>query len=138
MNTMWQWFSPASGTLNTKLSSLLSILIFLTHPRKMKLRTFIASNTAGIVALAYALIFLTAFVLSQLLPDNSSLSTLVLLLTFPWSMLLLFVAAWSLIHGNYPIEFYFLPCALINVISLYLLCRLSRGRKSPTLDVPGS
>ena len=90
----------------------------------MKLRTFIASNTAGIVPLAYALIFLTVFALSQLLPDNDPWGSLVLLLTYPWSMLLLSVAAWSIAHGSYPIEFYLAPCALLNIISLYLLCRL--------------
>jgi hypothetical protein len=104
----------------------------------MKLRAFIASKTAWIVPLAYALIFLTVFALSQLLPNTYAWSTLVLLLTYPWSMLLLFVAAWSLIHGRYPIEFYFVPCALINVVCLHLLCRLSRRRKSSELDVPGS
>lgn len=99
----------------------------------MKLRTFIALNPAGIVPLAYASIFLTVFALNQLLPGNDLWGTLVLFLTYPWSVLLLFVAGWSMAHSSYPIEFYFVPCAVINVIFLYFLCRLIvRGRKSPT------
>ena len=91
-----------------------------------------ASRTAGIAATAYALIFVTVFGLSLLLPGNDLWITLALLLTYPWSVLFIFIAGWSIAHSGYPIEFYFVPGAMINMVALYLLCRLSvRGRKSP-------
>jgi hypothetical protein len=91
-----------------------------------------ASRTAGIAATVYAVIFLTVLGLSLLLPGNDLWNSLAFLLTYPWSVLIIFVAAWSIAHSGYPIELYFLPGAMINLVALYLLCRLSvRGRKSP-------
>jgi hypothetical protein len=91
-----------------------------------------ASRTAGIAATVYALIFVTVFGLSLLLPGNDLWNTSALLLTYPWSVLLIFVAAWSIAHSGYPIELYYVPGAMINLVALYLLCRLSgRGRKNP-------
>ena len=89
-----------------------------------------ASRTAGIAATVYAVIFLTVFGLSLLMPRNDLWNSLAFLLTYPWSVLIIFVAAWSIAHSGYPIELYFLPGAMINLIALYLLSRLSvRGRR---------
>lgn len=91
-----------------------------------------ASRSAGMVATAYALIFATVLGLDLLLPGNDLWGTLALLLTYPWSVLLFFVGAWSIAHSSYPIQLYFIPGAIINLVALYLLCRISgRGRKNP-------
>jgi hypothetical protein len=42
---------------------------------------------------------------------------------FPWSMLLLFVAAWSIAHSGYPIDAYFVPCAGLNVAAIYWVAK---------------
>ena len=87
-------------------------------------------------AMAYGLVFATVFGLSLLLPGYGVFNTLALLLTYPWSVLLIFVGAWSIAHSGYPIEFYFLPGAAINMVALYLLCRLSvQGSKSSANSV---
>ena len=101
----------------------------------MKLRHFIESNIAGIVATTYALIFLTVFGLSLLWPENDLWGMLVFFLTCPWSVILLYVAAWSLAHDAYPLDYYFVPCAAINAICLYLLCSLNaQSRKNATIS----
>jgi hypothetical protein len=99
---------------------------------EMKLIPLTASRPAAMVATGYALIFATVFGLSLLLPGNDLLFTLALLLTYPWSALLIFVGAWAIAHSSYPIQLYFIPGAIINMVALYFLCRISgRARKNP-------
>jgi hypothetical protein len=43
--------------------------------------------------------------------------------------LIFFVGAWSIAHSSYPIQLYFIPGAIINLVALYLLCRISEPRR---------
>jgi asparagine N-glycosylation enzyme membrane subunit Stt3 len=95
----------------------------------MRLIPLMASRRAGMVAMVYALIFVTVLGLSLRLPDNDLLGTLAILLTYPWSILIFFVGAWSIAHSGYPIQLYFLPGAIINLVALYLLCKISEPRR---------
>ena len=49
--------------------------------------------------------------------------TLVFVMAFPWSMLLMFLAAWSLAHSGYPLDYYFVPCALLNMFFVFLIAK---------------
>jgi len=54
--------------------------------------------------------------------------SIVFLMAFPWSGLLLYVAAWSLVHGRYPLDYYFIPCALINMVAIFLVAKSATRR----------
>ena len=50
-------------------------------------------------------------------------SFLVFLMGYPWAHMLMFVAAWSIAHSSYPIDLYFIPCALLNVVAVYWIAK---------------
>jgi len=49
-------------------------------------------------------------------------------MTYPWSMLLMFVAAWSLAHSGYPLDYYFIPFAQIKMVGIFLLAKSATRR----------
>ena len=81
-----------------------------------------------LVAGGYALLFAGSIYLSLRTGSNGFWFLLSFALTWPWSMALMLVASWAIVHGNYPMEYYLVPCALLNTICLFLLCRLDKRR----------
>src|SRR5688500_4736471 len=85
------------------------------------------SNAAHLITGTYLAIFFLFVFLSLRMPDRDFWGAL-FLLSYPWSMLVMYVGAWSIAHSSYPVAYYFVPGALINAICLFLLCRLSKRK----------
>jgi len=81
------------------------------------------------IAGGYGLLFTIVFVLDLLTSWKDPWSFLVFAMSFPCSMLLMFVAAWSLAHSGYPLDYFFIPCALINGLCIFWLARKAIPRR---------
>ena len=92
------------------------------------------SNAAYLITGTYLVIFFLFIFLSLKLPDRNFWDAL-FLLSYPWSMLVMYVGAWSIAHNKYPVDYYFVPGALINAICLFLLCRLSKRKPNKVLAI---
>lgn len=89
---------------------------------------FVKSRVPELVAVWYGLIFAVVVYFDLATSGTGPWRFFVILLTFPWSMLLMYVAAWSLAHSGYPLDYYFIPCALINMIGVFLLAKSATRR----------
>jgi len=87
---------------------------------------FVRSRVPELVAGSYGLIFAVAVLLDLATSGAEPWGSIVCLMTYPWSMLLMFVAAWSLAHSGYPLDYYFIPGALINMIGVFLLAKSAK------------
>jgi len=76
-----------------------------------------------LIAASYAAILVIVFSLDLYSHGSDPWSSLVLAMGFPWSMLLMFVAAWSIAHSGYPLDAYFVPCAVVNVAVIYWVAK---------------
>ena len=93
---------------------------------------FVRSRVPELVAGSYGLIFAAAVVLDLTTGGAEPWGSIVFLMTFPWSMLLLFIAAWSLMHSGHPLDYYFIPGALINMVAIFLIARSAIRRPGST------
>jgi len=85
----------------------------------------VKSRAAELITTAYVLSLAVAIGLDLITNGKGPWGFLVFLFTYPWSMLLLFFASWSLAHGRYPIDYYFALCGFPNMIGIFLLARLA-------------
>jgi hypothetical protein len=84
---------------------------------------FVKLRVPELVAVCYGLIFAVVVYFDLATSGSDPWGFFVILLTFPWSMLLMYVAAWSLAHSGYPLDYYFIPCALLNMIGVFLIAK---------------
>ena len=89
---------------------------------------FVRSRVPELVTGSYGLIFAAAVFLDLATSGADPWEFIVFLMTYPWSMLLMFFAAWSLAHSSHPLDYYFIPGALINMIGIFLLAKSATKR----------
>jgi hypothetical protein len=99
--------------------------------------SLLRSRVPALVAICYGSIFAVAVYFDLATSGTGPWGFFVILLTFPWSMLLMYVAAWSLAHSGYPLDYYFIPCALLNMIGVFLIAK-SATRRPSAVKVAGS
>jgi hypothetical protein len=90
--------------------------------------SLLRSRVPALVAAGYGLIFTLAVYFDLVTGGTEPWETLVFLMSFPWSMLLMFVAAWTLAHIGYPLDYFFIPCGLLNMIAVFLIARSAMQR----------
>ena len=76
-----------------------------------------------IAAAIYALTFSIVFALDFATGWSEPWATLVFLMSYPGSMLLMFFGAWSIAHGAYDLDYYFIPCVIPNILGIYWLVK---------------
>lgn len=94
--------------------------------------SLLKSRVPELVAAGYGLIFALAVYFDLATHGTEPWETLVFLMAFPWSMLLMFVAAWTLAHIGYPLDYFFIPCAVLNMIAVFLIARSATQRPGAT------